>query len=122
MSGVWNETAPNGEDSILDAMAMNGQYTTGDIAWITFAAAIVWIMIPGIGYEPEEVPAHLIRFFYAGLARRKSSLALVFQSLMCVSIISFQVEAVFISTDMAVVLLGIFAHVLTYRRRLHRKS
>ena len=50
MSRVWNETSPNGGDSLLNAMAINGQYTTGDIAWITFAAAIVWIMIPGIGY------------------------------------------------------------------------
>jgi len=49
MSGVWNETAPNGGDSLVDSAYINSQYTTGDIAWITFAAAIVWIMIPGIG-------------------------------------------------------------------------
>jgi uncharacterized protein with LGFP repeats len=49
MSGVWNETEPNGGNSLTDSAYINSQYTTGDIAWITFAAAIVWIMIPGIG-------------------------------------------------------------------------
>jgi hypothetical protein len=50
MSGVWNDTEPNGGNSLTDSAYINSQYTTGDIAWITFAAAIVWIMIPGIGY------------------------------------------------------------------------
>jgi hypothetical protein len=49
MSGVWNETEPNGGNSVMDSAVMNAQYTRGDIAWITFAAVIVWIMIPGIG-------------------------------------------------------------------------
>jgi hypothetical protein len=49
MSGVYNETEPNGGNSLTDALAMNGQYTTGDVAWILFASALVWIMIPGIG-------------------------------------------------------------------------
>jgi len=53
MSGVWNETAPNGGDSITDAAYMNGQYTPGDFAWILFASALVWLMIPGIGYVPS---------------------------------------------------------------------
>jgi hypothetical protein len=51
MSGVWNETEPNGGDSLTDSAAMNAQYTGGDLAWIMFAASIVWIMIPGIGYD-----------------------------------------------------------------------
>jgi hypothetical protein len=52
MSAVWNASTPNGGDSLTDSAAINQQYTTGDLAWITFAAAIVWIMIPGIGYNP----------------------------------------------------------------------
>lgn len=42
------------------------------------AAVLVWIMIPGIG------------FLYAGLARRHHSLALVWQSLMSVAVVTFQ--------------------------------
>jgi Amt family ammonium transporter len=42
---------------------------------------------------PLTLTTHWRRFFYAGLARRKSSLALVFQSLMVISVISFQVCA-----------------------------
>ena len=53
MSGVWNETAPNGGDSITDSADMNEQYTPGDFAWILFASALVWLMIPGIGYVPS---------------------------------------------------------------------
>src|SRR5271170_2873956 len=56
MSGIWNETAPNGGDSILDSPYMNGQYTPGDFAWILFASAFVWLMIPGIGYSASHLP------------------------------------------------------------------
>ena len=38
--------------------------------YLLFCGAIVWLIIPGIG------------LLYGGLARRKSSLALLFQSLM----------------------------------------
>jgi hypothetical protein len=49
MSGVWNETEPNGGNSLTDSAYINSQYTAGDIAWILFAGALVWLMIPGIG-------------------------------------------------------------------------
>jgi hypothetical protein len=53
MSGIWNDTAPNGGNSLTDSLYMNSQYTTGDVAWILFASALVWLMIPGIGYSAE---------------------------------------------------------------------
>ena|SRR5579871_5252256 len=93
MSGVWNETEPNGGNSLTDSAYINSQYTAGDIAWILFAGALVWLMIPGIGYGDFATEIN-VRFFYAGLGRRKSSLALIWQSLMCVSLISFQVIAI----------------------------
>jgi hypothetical protein len=40
---------------------LNLWYTTGDMAWILASTALVWLMIPGVG------------FFYSGLARRKSA-------------------------------------------------
>jgi hypothetical protein len=50
MSAIWNETEPNGGDSLVDSAAMNEIYSPGDFAWILFASALVWLMIPGIGY------------------------------------------------------------------------
>ncbi|ROT34500.1 ammonium transporter 1 [Sodiomyces alkalinus F11] len=44
---------------------MNEQFDKGDIAWMCVSAALVMLMIPGVG------------FFYAGLARRKSALSLM---------------------------------------------
>lgn len=66
MSGVYNESEPNGGNSLTDALAMNGQYTTGDVAWILFASALVWIMIPGIGYPQTLARALIIASFMAG--------------------------------------------------------
>lgn len=42
--------------------------------YIVFCGFIVWLIIPGIG------------LLYGGLARRKSALALLFQSLMVVAV------------------------------------
>jgi Amt family ammonium transporter len=61
---------------------LNLWYTTGDVAWVLTSTALVWLMIPGVG------------FFYSGLARRKSALSLIWLSLMSVSIVSFQVPQV----------------------------
>lgn len=60
---------------------LNLWFTTGDTAWILASTALVWLMIPGIG------------FFYSGLARRKSALSLIWLSLMSVSVVSFQVSS-----------------------------
>jgi ammonium transporter, Amt family len=48
------------------------------MAWITVCAALVLLMIPGVG------------FFYSGLARRKSALELLLLSMLSVSVIAFQ--------------------------------
>lgn len=48
------------------------------MAWITVSAALVLLMIPGVG------------FFYSGLARRKSALSLILLSMVSVGVISFQ--------------------------------
>jgi len=38
-------------------------YNLGNMAWVIAATALVWIMIPGVG------------FFYSGLLRRKNALS-----------------------------------------------
>lgn len=54
-------------------------YNLGDIAWILSCTALVWIMIPGLG------------FFYSGLLRRKNALSMIYLSVMALAVVSFQV-------------------------------
>src|SRR5271156_905929 len=85
-------------------------YTTGDVAWVLASTALVWIMIPGVG------------FFYSGLARRKSALSLIWLSLMSISVVSFQVYLpVPDGLNSIVVVMGIFTHVFENRRKIHRQ-
>lgn len=58
-------------------------YNTGDIAWIISATALVWIMIPGVG------------FFYSGLLRRKNALSMLWLCMVCLAVVSFQVAIMF---------------------------
>ena len=53
-------------------------YNLGDIAWTLTSTALVWIMIPGVG------------FFYSGLLRRKNALSMIYLSMMTVAVVSFQ--------------------------------
>ena len=53
-------------------------YNLGDIAWIISATALVWIMIPGVGY------------FYSGLLRRKNALSMIFLGVAVLAVVSFQ--------------------------------
>ncbi|EJT99169.1 ammonium transporter [Dacryopinax primogenitus] len=53
-------------------------YNPGDLAWIIAATALVWIMIPGVGY------------FYSGLLRRKNALSMIYLSMMTLAVVSFQ--------------------------------
>lgn len=53
-------------------------YNMGDIAWTLASTALVWIMIPGVG------------FFYSGLLRRKNALNMIYLSMMTVATVSFQ--------------------------------
>lgn len=76
---VYNGTtgvADNGGDSLTSDL--NVYYSSGDFAWILTSAALVLLMIPGVG------------FFYSGLARRKSALALIWLSMMSIAVVSFQ--------------------------------
>ncbi|GJC90939.1 ammonium transporter 1 [Colletotrichum liriopes] len=57
---------------------LNVFYESGDLAWIMVCAALVLLMIPGVG------------FFYSGLARRKSALSLILISMICVGVVGFQ--------------------------------
>ncbi|KAJ7769466.1 ammonium transporter [Mycena metata] len=53
-------------------------YNGGDIAWTLASTALVWIMIPGVG------------FFYSGLLRRKNALSMIYLSMMTLAVVSFQ--------------------------------
>jgi Amt family ammonium transporter len=56
-------------------------YNLGDMAWVIAAMALVFIMIPGVGY------------FYSGLLRRKNALSMIWASMLSVAVVSFQVRA-----------------------------
>ncbi|KAF2752988.1 ammonium transporter [Pseudovirgaria hyperparasitica] len=74
----YDESAPSGgnplEVNVNDPYALQEFHYT----YLVFCAFIVWLIIPGIG------------LLYGGLARRKSSLALLFQSLLVASVTTFQ--------------------------------
>ncbi|PGH01473.1 hypothetical protein AJ79_07911 [Helicocarpus griseus UAMH5409] len=72
----YNGTEATGGDSMT--IDLNVYYNAGDIAWVIISAALVLLMIPGVG------------FFYSGLARRKSALSLIWLSIMAVGVVSFQ--------------------------------
>lgn len=75
---VFNPAQPNGGDSLT--VDVNAQYAGLEYhyTYLVFCGFIVWLIIPGIG------------LLYGGLARRKSSLALLFQSLMVAAVTTFQ--------------------------------
>ena len=73
---TYNGTEATGGDSLT--ANLNLPYASGDLAWIMTSTALVLLMIPGVG------------FFYSGLARRKSALAMLWLSLTSVSVVSFQ--------------------------------
>lgn len=54
-------------------------YNLGDMAWVITATALVWIMIPGLG------------FFYSGLLRRKNAASMLWVSMIVLATVSFQV-------------------------------
>ena len=63
---------PDAQDTVV--------YNPGDIAWVLASTALVWIMIPGVG------------FFYSGLLRRKNALSMIWASMMTLAVVSFQVR------------------------------
>ncbi|CAG8533819.1 2611_t:CDS:2 [Ambispora gerdemannii] len=54
------------------------KYDHGDIAYTLVSTALVWLMIPGVGY------------FYSGMARSKNALSLIMLSVLSVAVVSFQ--------------------------------
>ncbi|PRT55789.1 Ammonium transporter MEP2 [Wickerhamiella sorbophila] len=65
-----------GGDSLTQNL--NTNFQEGDMVWVGAASALVWIMIPGIG------------FFYAGLSRKKHAISLIFSSLAVCGVGFFQ--------------------------------
>lgn len=54
-------------------------YDAGNIGFTIFSMALVWLMIPGIGY------------FYSGMAREKNALSLIVCSMLSLVVASVQV-------------------------------
>ncbi|CAG8472142.1 10235_t:CDS:2 [Acaulospora colombiana] len=52
--------------------------SNGDTAWTLASTALVWLMVPGVGY------------FYSGMARSKNALSLIMLSVLSVAVVSFQ--------------------------------
>ncbi|KAG8216639.1 ammonium transporter AmtB-like domain-containing protein [Butyriboletus roseoflavus] len=73
-----NVTYDSSGDLIWSTSSASGVYNLGDIAWTLASTALVWIMIPGVG------------FFYSGLLRRKNALNMIYLSMMTVAMVSFQ--------------------------------
>ncbi|GEM11871.1 ammonium transmembrane transporter [Rhodotorula toruloides] len=70
---------PGGTDMIVTlAGGQVASYNPGDIAWLLACTALVWLMIPGVGY------------LYSGLVRRKNALTVLFLTMLAMAIISFQ--------------------------------
>src|SRR3569833_1714989 len=75
---AYNESEPWGGNPL--EVDVNAQYTGFEYhyTYLVFCGFIVWIIIPGIG------------LLYGGLARRKSALALLFQSFMVAAVTTVQ--------------------------------
>ncbi|KAF9254507.1 ammonium transporter [Marasmius fiardii PR-910] len=69
----------NASDIVFtDAEGNTTIYNPGDIAFILVGGALVWLMIPGLGY------------FYSGLLRRKNALSMMWLSVCILAVVSFQ--------------------------------
>ena len=75
---AYNASMPNGGDP-LD-VDVNAQYAGYEWQYVyqVIMGCLVFLIIPGIG------------LLYGGMARRKSALAMIFQSMMVISVCSFQ--------------------------------
>ncbi|SOV09991.1 low affinity ammonium transporter [Ustilago sp. UG-2017a] len=78
---LGSSSIANGTDIIVTygpAGESVASYNPGDISWVLTCTALVWIMIPGLGY------------LYSGLARRKNALHLLLLTLAALAVVSFQ--------------------------------
>ena len=73
-------------------------YSPGDTAWVLASAALVWIMIPGVGFFYSGLLRYVYRyqsFCLWGLNicnRRKNALSMIYLSVMTLAVVSFQVH------------------------------
>ncbi|KAF9029900.1 ammonium transporter [Hymenopellis radicata] len=68
----------SGDIIATDSNGTSSLFNLGDIAWTLTSTALVWIMIPGLG------------FLYSGLLRRKNALSQMYMGLMVLAAVSFQ--------------------------------
>ena len=70
---------PGGTDMIVTYDGgSSAAYSPGDISWILTCTALVFLMIPGLGY------------LYSGLARRKNALHMLLMTFMALTVVSIQ--------------------------------
>ncbi|CAL8125811.1 unnamed protein product [Orchesella dallaii] len=75
-SAIALTSAVVGNSSITNST--NEKYDPGDVAWSVTCSALVWLMIPGIGY------------FYSGMSQCKSSLSLLVLCCWSMAVVSVQ--------------------------------
>jgi len=69
---------PSSGDLVWAENGNTALYNLGDIGFVLLSMALVFIMIPGVG------------FFYSGLLRRKNALSMIFMSMLSAAVVSFQ--------------------------------
>jgi len=69
----------NGTNTSSSGTPTPADFHPGNIAYVLASTALVWLMIPGVGY------------FYSGLARSKSALSLIMLSCWSIAVVSVQV-------------------------------
>jgi Amt family ammonium transporter len=67
-----------GTDMIVTYDGTTAAYSPGDISWVLTCTALVFLMIPGLGY------------LYSGLARRKNALHMLLMTFMALTVVSIQ--------------------------------
>lgn len=68
------------DNNSTDNVHLVHQYSPGNIGYMLTCMALVWLMIPGVGY------------FYSGMARSKSALSLIMLSCWSMAIVFVQVS------------------------------
>ncbi|PGH02414.1 hypothetical protein AJ79_07646 [Helicocarpus griseus UAMH5409] len=74
----YHASQPKGGNPLTEDVNHQYLFFEAHYVYIVACAFIVWLIVPGVG------------FLYSGLARRKSALSLLFQSLMILAVITFQ--------------------------------
>ncbi|KAK0441461.1 uncharacterized protein EV420DRAFT_1119769 [Desarmillaria tabescens] len=68
----------SGTITATDANGIVSVYNNGDFTWTLTCTALVWLMIPDLGY------------MYSRLLRRKNALSQIYLNLVCLTVVSFQ--------------------------------